>query len=528
MNNAININAVKQHILDLASVSLAGVFLGLSFVDPQYSWLVFISFVPVLIVTHGKSLVLVYLYGVLFGFAVYGVGSFALVDFFNNLEQKTFTSSILSASVVWFYSSQLLALIFLVYEWLRRKSSCSVLIVFPLTVVFFFTCFPALFPISLGTTQAENLLIVQAIDIFGVYGLNFLIAFINVFSYSFIKKSVTRSQLLTGCLFITSWFSYGSVQLYYWDNLMGISPHVVVGLVQPNQDVHYTGPDYESGYRLSYPWELAMTELLAKKGAEVIVWPETAYRGYFDNEVLQLSFNKVIDRNDVHLIFQDTSYLSDGEKILTNKLGVIDPSGVLIAEHTKSKLVPFGEKLPLVAKISFFEDASRNFFKGILNELTPGTGTRSIALSGLTEKLSIIPLICYETLFPNYSAMGASKDSASNVIIAVSNNNWFGQSAQPYQHQRDSLLRAIEIRATMIHAMNNGPSAVYLPNGRRIFSTSIGQRTAETVVVPIPPAEIKPTFFSKYASHIQYFFIVLFLIIFCITFLKSFLPTHSE
>ena len=62
---------------------------------------------------------------------------------------------------------------------------------------------------------------------------------------------------------------------------------VTVGIVQPNEAPSLARPAIFPGYSLAYPPEMAMTERLAQAGAELVVWPETRYKGYFDQPHVQ-------------------------------------------------------------------------------------------------------------------------------------------------------------------------------------------------------------------------------------------------
>ena len=55
--------------------------------------------------------------------------------------------------------------------------------------------------------------------------------------------------------------------------------------------------------------------------------------------------------------------------------------------------------------------------------------------------LKILPLICYEIIFPN---LIQKFDINTNLIVNISEDGWFGNSIGPDQHFAKAIFRAIE------------------------------------------------------------------------------------
>ncbi len=70
------------------------------------------------------------------------------------------------------------------------------------------------------------------------------------------------------------------------------------------------------------------------------------------------------------------------------------------------------------------------------------------------------PLICYESIFPDYS-----NSPESQLLINVTNDAWFGHSSGPYQHLQMARARAIEQQKPMLRVANTGISAVIDAHG---------------------------------------------------------------
>ena len=118
----------------------------------------------------------------------------------------------------------------------------------------------------------------------------------------------------------------------------------------------------------------------------------------------------------------------------------------LIANYNKIKLVPFGEFLP---------------FENILNKIgikkiTEGYGSFSSGSNSnifILKNLKILPLICYEIIFPELS------QTEKNLIINISEDAWFGDTIGPNQHFAKAIFRAIENNVYLVRSANKGFSA---------------------------------------------------------------------
>jgi len=72
------------------------------------------------------------------------------------------------------------------------------------------------------------------------------------------------------------------------------------------------------------------------------------------------------------------------------------------------------------------------------------------------------------------------------LLVAMTNDAWFGEISGPYQHLVQARLRAIEQGLPMVRVANTGVSAMIDAQGR--VTASVALNTAGWVDAPLPPA----------------------------------------
>jgi apolipoprotein N-acyltransferase len=138
--------------------------------------------------------------------------------------------------------------------------------------------------------------------------------------------------------------------------------------------------------------------------------------------------------------------------------------------YNKSQLLAFGEYLPFGETFPFLYKLVP--FVGTF-ERGPGPVTQNVPLvSGKLVKLG--PQICYESLDPEFSRELAQ--GGSEIIFNVTNDSWFGDWAEPYQHLYMTLARGIENRRPLVRGTNTGISSVILANGTVMEQSKMNER----------------------------------------------------
>lgn len=170
------------------------------------------------------------------------------------------------------------------------------------------------------------------------------------------------------------------------------------------------------------------------------------------------------------------------EENFFNAILVMDPAGDLTDAYDKLHLVPFGEYVPFEGALRWLGVDPLALLPG---GFTAGTGARQLVIPGAP---AVLPLICYEAIFPGY---GADAQGAG-WILNVTNDAWFGQTPGPVQHFAQARLRAVEEGLPLVRVGNNGVTAVVDGLGR--IDASLPMGVVARLDAALPEATSAPLF----------------------------------
>ena len=163
--------------------------------------------------------------------------------------------------------------------------------------------------------------------------------------------------------------------------------------------------------------------------------------------------------------------------------------------YDKKHLVPFGEYIP---------------FSNFINKTPLSKYFNTTSLSKGEAKnfpSNIVPLICYEGIFPNFVKL--NRKVGAKLLVNITNDSWFGKKTGPKQHFTHVKFRAIEEGLPLIRSSNMGFSGLINPLGSIVNQVELESNSYVDVKIP----RGVNTFYSIYRYNIIYFLIALFLII---------------
>lgn len=300
--------------------------------------------------------------------------------------------------------------------------------------------------------------LLQIVTWSGVYGLSFLLVGVN----ALLAIAFRRKSWMVGTAGIT---------IVLAASLFPAPPQAAQGpaagnglrvrIVQTRIPIDY---DWGGDAETALLDELTALSLEGGTGPALVVWPETPGPFYLSlDPQFRARIASLAGRLDADVL---VGYIDLKDGTPTNSAGVISPTGAQVSRYDKIHLVPFGEYVPLRKVLFFAESMVRN-----VGDFARGTELTITQLDGHRLATNI----CYEDVFPDlirrFTRLGAE------LIVNITNDDWFGDSSAPYQHLRMAVVRAVENRRYVVRAANTGISAIIDPYGRVLAETTIGERT---------------------------------------------------
>lgn len=498
------------HRLILALCS--AIWVGLCLL-PLNHWLTgllaWFGFVPLLFAIEGLCCKRTYLITLLFACISQVIASYWAIDMFVHMKELEVSQALGYAIIVWFYMAHVFVAIFLLQAWLVTRLAVSRVIVLPVVATTLLWLWPLVFPISFAETQFDVKLLVLPASITGAWGLDALIFTVNACVYEWLRGRLSRAQLISVVMVLVLWIGAGVLLAADWQNSTYQAQRLSVGLIQPNTPPDASGNKIESGYVRSHRLDMELSEKLITRSEEpisLLVWPEGRPKHFRHDAVANKAISEFANEHDVWLAFQDSSKNIDG---VYNQSILLDSDGQERHSHNKVKPMPFGEYMPLAEYLPDEGRQVRRFFTRLDSNFDAGESYSTWPADALMPGLTIIPMICYENVFAKEIAQAIPNEIGRYLMISQTNDVWFGETIQPFMHNRKAAMRAVENGVVMVNAVQNGPSAVYLPDASVHFQSRAFEAGAYRVEVPIHSA--KPSFYSRYPLLFSYAMLALFI-----------------
>lgn len=309
--------------------------------------------------------------------------------------------------------------------------------------------------LALGQIGLPTLL--QSASLFGSYFVTFLLVAFNALAAMAIltePKRVLCVMLAVGLFASNHLFGLLRLNMPKKPDNAGVG----VAIIQGNINSHDKwSPD---SYQNTLDIYGGMTRQAAEKGAELVVWPETALPYDLSRNRTLTAWLETLSR-DCGVTLIVGALWTDGESREYNSLFLITPEDGFSAEarYDKRHLVPFGEYVPLRGLITTLIPPLAEL-SALDDDLTAGSGSALFE----TEWGRIGSLICFDSIYEGL-ALDSVRDGAGLMIIS-SNDSWFYDSAAVRQHLGQAQLRAIETGRTYVRAANTGISDVITRYGR--------------------------------------------------------------
>ncbi|HZI30854.1 MAG TPA: apolipoprotein N-acyltransferase, partial [Candidatus Binatia bacterium] len=338
------------------------------------------------------------------------------------------------------------------------------------------------FPWSfIGVSQYKLVPLIQIAAVTGVYGVSFLVVWLSLGIYSAgemiyrnpTKRHVWQAEialpiitvmlLFIGGLF---WMKHDSPPSAATSNR---PPFLRATLVQPSvpQTLIWSPAEDEKRFdKLLVVSQQAMTN-----HPDLLIWPESAVP-MFDG--VYNIIGRFAQSNHVAIIFNgDDAGVGPDATNYFNAAFLINSGGFCTGVYHKQKLVIFGEYIPLTHWLPFVK-----YLTPIQDGWTPGDKPALF----IGEKFSAAPLICFEDVFPGIARAAAT--NRPDFLVNLTNDGWFSDSAEQWQHLANAVFRSVENGLPLIACANNGITCWVDAHGRvqQVLRNSSGNEYAAGVL----------------------------------------------
>ena len=360
----------------------------------------------------------------------------------------------------------------------------------------------------LGASQFQLLPLIQIASVTGIYGVSFLVVWTSLSLLSAARVILARptlrsawvAEIIPPLAVLVVIFGFGFKKI-------GQAPvsdrELNVALVQPSIPQTLIWDPKENTNR--FRQVIALTERALAGKPDLLIWPEAAVPNLlrYDQAAFQ-SVTGLARSNRVWMIVG----ADDAEPRLGtpdpddadyfNSSFLVNPEGELVTTYRKCNLVIFGEYVPLTRWLPFVK-----YLTPITGGFTPGGKPVPFELGD--RRVKTASLICFEDVFPQL--VREYVDADTDFLVNLTNDGWFGESAEQWQHAASAIFRAVENGLPLVRCCNNGLTCWVDSCGRlqQVFRDQTGSVHGAGVMaakIPVLAAgEVRPrTFYNRHGD----------------------------
>jgi len=373
---------------------------------------------------------------------------------------------------------------------IRRRLPLPMTLLAPIGMVSGELLVPQLFPCGQWISQAWNPLVIQISELTGPLGVTALLMMVNGALYDLASNARSaRIPALTAAGLLAAALIFGAVRMHQTDEIVAHAPQLKVGLVQPNFAYTIDG-EFSRDEALRQLTALQeQSRRLESQGAQLLVWSEGSYPvavpREFSADFPAESLAMIRRGFSIPTMIGAEMYDAAREDAF-NSAVLLDRNGKVAGRYDKVRLLAFGEYVPGIETFPWL----RKLLPAGAGRFTAGAGPGVITLQapdGSDWRLG--PLICYEDLLQGF-VRGVGQ-LHPNLLVNLTSDSWFGADTEPWEHLALAVFASVELRVSMVRAVNSGVSALIDPNGRVTAKTYADDpyrhpRAADGLMVTVP------------------------------------------
>ncbi len=356
-----------------------------------------------------------------------------------------------------------------------------------------------LFPYHHGASQYRVPYTWQVISITGIWGLTYLVYFVNC-GWAEILYRRREGNLDFPVYAVTTPISvlslvviYGAIRFDRVEAELREAPTVRMAQIQLATTMVerlQTKRSYARGFQ---DWA-NLTDRFPRGSVDIVVWSEGACPFALTNPDAKKLIQGIAKKGGFEFVLgagarepvPGTEGLGEDEAEFNifNSIYFFDDTGEMTGRYDKMVPLPFGEYFP---GSSVFPRLAR---------LIPGIGDfRAGTVATVVEgkHVRMAAPICYEAILSRV----CNQYEDPGMLINVTNDGWFGDTAAPHQHAMLAAIRATELGVPMFRSGYSGISMVIEPHGN-IHAETV-PFTEVTRVVKVRTATF-PTFYARFGD----------------------------
>jgi apolipoprotein N-acyltransferase len=366
------------------------------------------------------------------------------------------------------------AIIFLLFTaivcGIRKRRRVPLTLLAPIAMVSSELVVPQLFPCGQWISQAWQPLVIQIAELTGPLGVTALLMVINgALCDLAMDRRAARYPALAAAALLAAALIFGAVRMRQIDALVAQAPVLKVGLVQPNFAYTVDGEFSRDEAIRQLTALQAQSSRLQQAGAQLLVWSEGAYpvtlpRDFaadFAPESLAM-----IRRGFSLPVVIGADMYDEAHEDAFNSAILLDSDGRKVAHYDKVRLLAFGEYIPGIETFPWL----RKLLPVGTGRFTAGKGPSLLTLQGPESRVwKLGPVICYEDILQGF--LRGVGQLHPDLLVNLTSDSWFGAETEPWEHLALAVFASVELRVSMVRAVNSGVSALIDPNGRLLKKT---------------------------------------------------------
>jgi apolipoprotein N-acyltransferase len=374
---------------------------------------------------------------------------------------------------------------------IRRHSRFPMALLGPIAMVSSELLVPQLFPCGQWISQAWNPVVIQVSELTGPLGVTALLMMVNGALYDLtLSARAARYPAMASCALLAAALIFGVVRMRQIDAAIAHAPRLEVGLVQPNFAYTIDGEFSRDEAVRQLTALQEQSRRLERAGAQLLVWSEGSYPVTVSRD-FSADFSPdspaMIRRGFTVPTLIGAEMYDAAREDAFNSAVLLDRNGKVAGRYDKVRLLAFGEYIPGIDAFPWL----RKFLPAGAGRFTAGPGPGVISLPGPRdqENLRLGPVICYEDILQGF--LRGVGQLHPNLLVNLTSDSWFGADTEPWEHLALAVFASVELRVSMVRAVNSGVSALIDPNGRMLEKTYADDpyrnpRAADGIVVSAP------------------------------------------